>query len=105
MKKDVCRGARLPADYVIHTVGPIYDAYPHEEAEQLLESCHRYCASCSVTIAGARRRWNLAILDSWAYSCATACDLPCLAAHCCRQSALEAGCVMADCTLLCAGRS
>jgi O-acetyl-ADP-ribose deacetylase (regulator of RNase III) len=35
-------GGRLPAKYVIHTVGPIYRDGEHQEPE-LLASCHREC--------------------------------------------------------------
>jgi O-acetyl-ADP-ribose deacetylase (regulator of RNase III) len=35
-------GGRLPAKYVIHTVGPIYRDGDHQEPE-LLSSCHREC--------------------------------------------------------------
>ncbi|KAK9789754.1 hypothetical protein WJX73_010191 [Symbiochloris irregularis] len=34
-------GANLPAKYVIHTVGPVYDAQPPEEAADLLGSAYR----------------------------------------------------------------
>lgn len=39
--KVACRGAELPAKYVIHTVGPVYDAQPPEESAQLLSSAYR----------------------------------------------------------------
>lgn len=35
------KGYRLPATYVIHTVGPVYRGRP--EDEQLLASCYRQC--------------------------------------------------------------
>ena len=36
-----CRGYQLPVQYVIHTVGPIYDDHSPEEAKELLVSAHR----------------------------------------------------------------
>ena len=36
-----CSGHMLPARYIIHTVGPIYDDYSPKEAEELLASAHR----------------------------------------------------------------
>ena len=35
------RGFNLPAEWVIHTVGPIYDDYSREEAAHLLGACYR----------------------------------------------------------------
>ncbi len=35
------RGYRLPADYVIHTVGPVYRGHPRDR--ELLSSCYRNC--------------------------------------------------------------
>lgn len=37
----ITRGYNLPAKNVIHTVGPIYDDYPPQEAARLLASCYR----------------------------------------------------------------
>ena len=36
----VTKGYRLPADYVIHTVGPVWQGGKHGE-DELLESCYR----------------------------------------------------------------
>jgi O-acetyl-ADP-ribose deacetylase len=36
----ITKGYRLPADYVIHTVGPVYRGRPTDSA--LLESCYRH---------------------------------------------------------------
>ena len=36
----ITKGYRLPAKYVIHTVGPIYDENSKEENEKLLTSCY-----------------------------------------------------------------
>lgn len=36
-----CSGHLLPARYIIHAVGPIYDYYSPKEAEELLASAHR----------------------------------------------------------------
>jgi O-acetyl-ADP-ribose deacetylase (regulator of RNase III) len=36
----ITKGYNLPAKYIIHTPGPIYDAYPEEEAAQLLARCY-----------------------------------------------------------------
>ncbi len=33
-------GFLLPAKYVIHCVGPVYDRYPEEQANELLYSCY-----------------------------------------------------------------
>ncbi|MCP9452530.1 MAG: O-acetyl-ADP-ribose deacetylase [Nitrospira sp.] len=38
----ITRGYRLPARYVIHTVGPVWQGGQHGEAE-LLASCYRRC--------------------------------------------------------------
>lgn len=35
----ITKGYRLPADYVIHTVGPVYSGTPRDA--ELLESCYR----------------------------------------------------------------
>ncbi|GAA1223653.1 O-acetyl-ADP-ribose deacetylase [Kitasatospora nipponensis] len=32
---------RLPARYVVHTVGPVFGAYPYERGAELLASCYR----------------------------------------------------------------
>jgi O-acetyl-ADP-ribose deacetylase len=37
----ITNGYRLPAKYVIHTVGPIYYEYSPEEAARLLASCYQ----------------------------------------------------------------
>ncbi|MBQ6519779.1 MAG: O-acetyl-ADP-ribose deacetylase [Anaerolineaceae bacterium] len=37
----ITRGYRLKADYVIHTVGPVYDPSRRAECERLLRSCYR----------------------------------------------------------------
>ena len=37
----ITAGYRLPASYIIHTVGPIYRHYERPEAAQLLGSCYR----------------------------------------------------------------
>lgn len=37
----VTTGGRLPARYVIHTVGPVWVAHLPEEADRLLTSCYR----------------------------------------------------------------
>jgi len=34
-------GGRLPAEHVIHTVGPIWSAHSPDEADRLLASCYR----------------------------------------------------------------
>ena len=39
-------GFKLPAKYVIHTVGPIWDGGEDDEA-QLLESCYKECLKCA----------------------------------------------------------
>ena len=36
----ITKGYRLPASFVIHTVGPIYYEHTPEEAEKLLTSCY-----------------------------------------------------------------
>lgn len=36
-------GFNLPAQYVLHTVGPIVNGRPTEEDEALLASCYRSC--------------------------------------------------------------
>ena len=41
------KGYRLPATYVIHTVGPVYHGRPEEE--RLLASCYRQCLVLAVT--------------------------------------------------------
>jgi O-acetyl-ADP-ribose deacetylase (regulator of RNase III) len=38
----ITRGYNLPANYVIHTVGPVWQGGDHHEAE-LLASCYRRC--------------------------------------------------------------
>jgi O-acetyl-ADP-ribose deacetylase (regulator of RNase III) len=52
-------GYRLPARWVIHTVGPIYRAGEEREAEALLASCYRR----SLELAGAND------IDSLAFPC------------------------------------
>ncbi|EKE25600.1 MAG: hypothetical protein ACD_5C00100G0001 [uncultured bacterium] len=37
----ITKGYNLPAKFVIHTPGPIYDRYGAREAEELLGSCYR----------------------------------------------------------------
>ena len=37
----ITKGYNLPANYVIHTVGPIYYEHSHDEAEQLLAACYQ----------------------------------------------------------------
>jgi len=41
-KAKITRGYRLPARYVIHTVGPVWYGGQHNE-EELLASCYRHC--------------------------------------------------------------
>jgi O-acetyl-ADP-ribose deacetylase (regulator of RNase III) len=41
-KAKLTRGHKLPAKYVIHTVGPVWTGGDHGEPE-LLASCYRYC--------------------------------------------------------------
>lgn len=36
----ITKGYKLPARFVIHTVGPVYDEYTPDEAEKLLTSCY-----------------------------------------------------------------
>ena len=36
----ITKGYQLPAKFIIHTVGPIYDEYSPTEAERLLTSCY-----------------------------------------------------------------
>lgn len=36
----ITKAYNLPAEYVVHTVGPIYGQYSPKEAESLLESCY-----------------------------------------------------------------
>lgn len=43
----ITRGYRLPASYVIHTVGPVYRDGQHGE-EELLTSCYRHCLLLAV---------------------------------------------------------
>lgn len=43
----ITRGYRLPADYVIHTVGPVWKGGGNGEAE-LLASCYRECLKLAV---------------------------------------------------------
>jgi len=40
-KAVITSGGRLPAKYVIHTVGPVYSGQPHEA--ETLASCYREC--------------------------------------------------------------
>ncbi|WP_413204607.1 O-acetyl-ADP-ribose deacetylase [Rhodospirillum sp. A1_3_36] len=40
---EVTRGYGLPARYVIHTVGPVWDHHAPSEADRLLASCYRRC--------------------------------------------------------------
>jgi O-acetyl-ADP-ribose deacetylase (regulator of RNase III) len=49
------RGYRLPAHYIVHTVGPVWRGGGHGEAE-LLAACYRN----SVALAGARQAATLA---------------------------------------------
>ena len=49
------RGYRLPARYVIHTVGPVWHGGSHDEPE-LLASCYRR----SIEVAAATDLWSLA---------------------------------------------
>lgn len=37
----VTKGYKLPAKYIIHTVGPIYDFYAEKDAAALLTSCYQ----------------------------------------------------------------
>lgn len=46
-KAKITKGYRLPAKYVIHTVGPIYRDGKHGEAE-LLASCYKSCFKLAV---------------------------------------------------------
>lgn len=41
----ITRAYNLPSKFVIHTVGPIYDSYNHEESESLLKNCYINCLS------------------------------------------------------------
>lgn len=41
-KAKITRGYRLPAKFVIHTVGPVWNGGNHGEPE-LLASCYRFC--------------------------------------------------------------
>ena len=38
----------LPARYVIHTVGPIWDAHPEDEATELLGRCYESCLNTAL---------------------------------------------------------
>lgn len=39
-KAKITRAYNLPSNYVIHTVGPIYQEHTHEEASELLKQCY-----------------------------------------------------------------
>lgn len=41
-------GYALPAKYVIHAVGPVYQAYTKEKAEELLEMTYRRCMQIAI---------------------------------------------------------
>ncbi|MFH0866551.1 MAG: O-acetyl-ADP-ribose deacetylase [Bacteroidota bacterium] len=43
----ITKGYKLPAKYVIHTVGPVWHGGKHNE-EKLLKSCYRRCLEISV---------------------------------------------------------
>lgn len=44
----ITAGHRLPARKIIHTVGPSYRYYSHDEAEELLRSCYQSCLDLAV---------------------------------------------------------
>jgi O-acetyl-ADP-ribose deacetylase (regulator of RNase III) len=44
----ITRGYNLPARYVIHTVGPVYDRSRPDRSEDLLRSCYLHCLRLAV---------------------------------------------------------
>lgn len=51
-----CRGFDLAVEYVIHTVGPIYEAYHKQEAEIHLANAYKYVCSINKLFAAGSAR-------------------------------------------------